>query len=109
MNKLSYNLTELMKELQAVEALFFKGKNKGGEAHLSMNRASTFKTKRLRPNKLRKGSRPFHRPNKYPVVKVDQSTDRCNYYNCLGYWRCKCPKYLEEVNDKNGKNTLLVT
>ena len=34
MNKLSYNFTELMKELQAVEALFSKGKNRKGEAYL---------------------------------------------------------------------------
>ena len=51
MNKLSYNLTELMKELQAAKALFSKGKNRGGEAHLSVNRASTSGTKRFRPNK----------------------------------------------------------
>ena len=71
MNKLSYNLTELMKELQAAEALFSKGKNRGGEAHLSVNRASTSGTKRFRPNKSRKDSKPPPRPIKPPVVKVD--------------------------------------
>ena len=50
-NKLSYNLTELMKDLQATKALFSKGKNRGGEAHLSINRASTSGTKMFRPNK----------------------------------------------------------
>ena len=72
MNKLSYNLTELMKELQAVEALFSKGKNKGDEAHLFVNRASTYGIKRFRPNKSRKGSRPPQRPNEPPVAKVEQ-------------------------------------
>ena len=38
MNKLSYSLTELMKELQAAEALFNKGKNKVGEANHSMKK-----------------------------------------------------------------------
>ena len=42
MNKLSYNLTELMKELQAAKALFSKDKNKGAEAHLAINKASIF-------------------------------------------------------------------
>ena len=55
MNKLSYNLTELMKELQAAKALFSKGKNRRGEVYLSVNRASTSGTKRFRPNKLKKG------------------------------------------------------
>ena len=50
-NKLSYNLMELMKELQADKALFSKWKNRRGEAHLSMNRASTSGTKKFRPNK----------------------------------------------------------
>ena len=59
MNKLSHNFTELMKELQAVKALFSKGKNKGGEVYLSVNRASTSWTKKFRPNKSKKGSRPF--------------------------------------------------
>ena len=71
MNKSSYNLTELMKELQAAKALFSKRKNKGGEAHSSMNRASTSRTKRFRPSKLRKGFRPTYRPNKTLVTKVD--------------------------------------
>ena len=49
MNKLSYNLTELMKELQAVEVLFSKGKNRGGEAHFSVNMASISRTKKFSP------------------------------------------------------------
>ena len=84
-NKLSYNLTELIKELQTAEALFSKGKNKGSEAHLALNKASTSRTKRFRPNKSRKGSRPPQRPNKPHVAKVDQSVDRCNYCNRLGH------------------------
>ena len=98
-----------MKELQAAETLFSKGKNRGGEAHLSINRASTYGTKKFRPNKSKKYSRPPHRPNKPPVAKVDQSSNRCNQYNCLGYWRSNCPKYLKEVKDKKGKGTLFVT
>ena len=97
MNKLSYNLTELMKELQANEALFSKGKNRRSEAYLFVNKASTSGTKRFRPNKSRKSSRPPQRPNKPLVVKVDQSADRCNYCNRLGHWRRNCPKYLKEV------------
>ena len=108
MNKLSYNLKELMKELQATEALLSKGKKRVGEAHLSVNRASTSRTKRFRPNKSKKGSKPPHRPNKPPMAKVDQSSYRCNHYTWLGYWRCNCPKYLKGVNDKKYKSTLLV-
>ena len=74
-----------------------------------MNRASTSGTKRFRPNKSRKGSRPPPRPIKPSVVKVDQSADRCNHCNRLGHWRRNCPKYLKEVKDKKGKGTLLVT
>ena len=74
-----------------------------------MNRASTFKTKRFRPNKSRKGYRPLQRPNKPPVAKVNQSADHFNHYNRLGHWRRNCPKYLKEVKDKKGKGTLFVT
>ena len=43
MNKLSYSLTEPMKELQAVEAIILKSKDKKkDEAHFSMNSTSTF-------------------------------------------------------------------
>ena len=38
MNKLSYSLTELMKELQAAEALLSKGKGKAAEANLSVKK-----------------------------------------------------------------------
>ena len=86
MNKLSYNLTELMKELQTAEALFSKGKNIGGETHLSVNRASTFGTKRFRHNKSMKGSRSPQRHNKPFVAKVDQSVNHCNHCNRLSHW-----------------------
>ena len=85
MNKLSYNLTELMKELQAAEVLFSKGKNRVGEAHLSINRASTFRTKRFSPNKSKKGFRSPHRLNKPLVAKVNKFTDRCNHCNRFGH------------------------
>ena len=49
MTKLSYNLIELMKELQAVEALFSKGKNKESEAHLFVNRPQLLRPKGLSP------------------------------------------------------------
>ena len=57
MNKLSYNLTKLLKELYVAEALFSKGKNREDEVYLTVNRASSFKTKKFRPNKSRKDSR----------------------------------------------------
>ena len=46
MNKLSYSLTELIKELQAAEALFNKGKNKVGEANLSLKKGLGSKFKK---------------------------------------------------------------
>ena len=71
MNKLSYNFTELMKELQTAKTLFSNEKNRRGEAHSSINRASTSRTKRFRPNMSRKDSKPSHRPNKPLMVKVN--------------------------------------
>ena len=46
MNKLSYSLTKLMKQLQVAEALFNKGKNKVGEANLSVKKGSGSKFKK---------------------------------------------------------------
>ena len=109
MNKLSYSLTELMKELQAAEALFNKGKNKVGEANLSVKKGSGSKFKKSnKASTSKSASKPLVAPKVDDAVK-DQSEDRCHHCNRTGHWKRNCPKYLNEVNKKKRKGCALVT
>ena len=105
MNNLSYNLTELMKELQVAEGLFGDKKNKKGEANLAVKKFPTYRT-RVFKNKGSKKT-PGNRPP--PKPKADQSVDRCHHCNRMGHWKRNCPKYLNEIKDKKGKGNVLVT
>ena len=106
---MSYSLTELIKELQDAEALFNKGKNKVGEANLSVKKSSGSKFKKSNKASSSKNT------SKPPVVaKVeeavkDQSDDRCHHYNRTGHWKRNCPKYLNEVNKRKRKGCALIT
>ncbi len=101
MNKLSYTLTELMKELQAAEALLLKGKRKTGEVHF---------TKPSYSKVLRSKGSSSKASSSAPVAdkgkKVNQSQDVCHHCKKAGHWKRNCPTYLKEL--KNQGN-LLVT
>ena len=97
-----------MKELQVTEALFNKGKKKGAEAHLAINRASTLGTKKFKSRWSKKASKPSRMPNILQEHKVDKSVDRSNYYNRLGHWKHNCIKNLKELRDKKEKGNLFV-
>ena len=85
MNTLSFTLTELMKKLQAAEALFNKGKNKVREANLSVKKGSDSMFKKSNNASSSKNT------SKPPVVpkaddaEKDQSEDRCHHCKCTGH------------------------
>ena len=109
MNKLSYSLTELVKELQAAEALFNKGKNKVGDAGLAVNKGLGSKFKKSnKASSSKKASKPPVAP-KADDAEKDQSEDWCHHYNRTGHWKRNCPKYLNEVNKRKRKGCALVT
>jgi len=103
MNKLSYSLPELMKELQTVKTLLLKGKKRNGEANLAEAKPSTSgvkKQKKARSNKKKPAAKGKN------AAKVDKSTDKCHHCGMSGHWKRNCPTYLKEVK---AKGTLLVT
>ena len=106
MNKLKYSLSELMKELQAAETLFNKGKNKVGEANLSVKKGSSSKFKKSAKAST---SKPAPTPHAEPKegAKRDQSEDRCHHCNQVGHWRRNCPKYHTVVQKRKRKGCAL--
>ena len=71
MNKFSYTLTELMKELQVAEGI--NGKRKEMDTNFVSNKGSTSGTKRFRGKKVKKGPpKPALKKTK-PGPRVDKS------------------------------------
>ena len=103
MNKLSYTLTKLMKELQATEALFNKGKNKAAEANLAVNKGSGSKFKKsAKASSSKNTSKPPIEP-KAAEGKKDQAEDECHHCYQASHWRRNCPKYLKVVENRKKK------
>ena len=98
MNKLSYTLPELMKELQTAETLLLKGKRKIGEANYADNKASTSGTKKFKKKGPKKASKVEPKDPKGKAPKADKSKDKCHHCGAVGHWKRNCPKYLKEIN-----------
>ncbi len=95
MNKLSYTLSELMKELQTAEALLLKGKRKVGEANYTDSRASS-SSKKPKKKSMKKKAQAEAKPSKDKApAKVDKSKDKCHHCGASGHWRRNCPKFLK--------------
>ena len=114
MNKLQYNMTQLLNELQTFEAIS-KTRPKEAEANVSEhNPSSSYGSKnkkrkntqggsRSQPKKGTKGKGKNNNPkNKKPKGK-------CFHCKVKGHWKRNCNKYLSELKDKKkGKYDLLV-
>ena len=99
-----------MKELQAAEALFSKGKKKVAEANLSIKKGSGSKFKKsAKASSSKTASKPPPEP-KVEGGKRDQSQDECRHCHQMDHWRRNCPKYLKLVeNKKKRKGCVYVT
>ena len=105
MNKLQYNMTRLLNELQTFEAIS-KTRPKEGEENVVEHKPSSTsgsKNKKRKntqggsgaqPNKGTKGKGKKNNPkNKKPKGK-------CFHYGVEGHWRRNCNKYLSKLKDK---------
>ncbi|KAA0043514.1 gag/pol protein [Cucumis melo var. makuwa] len=101
MNKIEYNMTTLLKELQNFQSL--KGQKKG-EAKITHSRSfapSSFGSKIIQKRKGGKGKGPTVVAEGKGKAKV-AIKEKYFYCNVDGHWKRDCPKYLAKKNEKEG-------
>ena len=115
MNKLHYNMTQLLKELQTFEAIS-KTRPKEGEVNVAEHKPSSFsgsKNKKrnntqggfeAQPKRGTKGNGKKNNP------KDKKPKGKCFHCGVKGHWKRNYNKYLSELKDKKkGKYDLLVS
>ena len=115
MNKLQYNMTQILNELQTFEAIS-KTRPKEGEVNVAENKPSSSsgsKNKKRKntqggfgaqPKKGTKGKGKKNNP------KDKNPKGKCFHCGVEGHWKRNCNKYLSELkNKKQGKYDLLVS
>ena len=116
MNKLDYNVTQLLNELQTFEAIS-KTRTQQAEANVAETKASSsYNNKKKRKNN--KGASTGRPKNKQAAPKASDKKKgskekkpkgKCFHYEVDGHWKRNCNKYLSELKEKKkGKFDLLV-
>ena len=111
MNKVSYNLTQLLNELQAFESV---NDRKGSEANVA--KAFSIKNKKNKRKLAVKNKGKFKKkgkPNQKGNSKRTGNKDKGNCFHCkkLEHWKRSYKQYLDELKTKKkekGKCDLLV-
>ena len=111
MNKLSYNMTQLLNELQTFKSIT-KEKGKEGEANVAKAQSSTSSNKNRKRKKKTRGS---GKPQGGPKHKKSKSTNnkksskekkpkgKCSHCGVDGHQKRNCNKYLDELREKRNK------
>ncbi|KAA0035551.1 gag/pol protein [Cucumis melo var. makuwa] len=107
MNKIEYNMTTLLKELQTFQSL--KGQKEGEEnvAHSRRFAPSSSGSKKIQKRKGGKGKSPTVAAEGKGKTKI-AIKGKCFYCNVDGHWKRNCLKYLAKKKEKEGKYDLLV-
>ena len=115
MNKLQYNMTRLLNELQTLEAIS-KTRPKEGEENVVEHKPSSSyvsKNKKRKNTKGGSGAQPkkgTKGKGKKNNPKDKKTKGKCFHYEVEGQWRRNCNKYLSKLKDKKkGKYDLLVS
>ena len=115
MNKLQYNMTQLLNELQTFKAIS-KTRPKEGEANVAEHKPSSFsssKNKKRKNTQCGSGAQPkkgTKGKGKKNNPKDKKPKGKCFHCGVEGHWKRNCNKYLSELKDKKkGKYDLLVS
>ena len=114
-NKLQYNMTQLLNELQTFEAIS-KTRPKEGEANVAEHKPSSSsgsKNKKRKNTQGGSGAQPkkgTKGKGKKNNPKDKKPKEKCFHCEVEGHWKRNCNKYLSELKDKKkGKYDLLVS
>ena len=114
MNKLQYNMTQLLYELQTFKAIS-KSRSKEGEANVAEhNPSSSFGSKNKKRKNTHGGSGAQPKKGTKGKGKKNNPKDKkpkgkCFHCGVEGHWKRNCNKHLSELKDKKkGKYDLLV-
>ncbi|XP_073051409.1 uncharacterized protein [Primulina eburnea] len=104
MNKLNYNMTQLLNELQTFEAISI-GKVQEGEANVVKVKSPSSKASLKRKNKGKGKGAPKKQKNwngSNGKKKGDTAKPKGKCFHCGidGHWKRNCPKYLADLKEK---------
>ena len=113
MNKLKYNLTQLLNKLQTFETIS-KTRSKEGEANVAQRKPSSSagRTKRKKKSTGGSGAQPNKKAPKSSGKKNNSKEKKpkgkCFHCGVDGHWKRNCAKYISKLKKKNkGKYDLL--
>ncbi|XP_075508105.1 uncharacterized protein LOC142544999 [Primulina tabacum] len=104
MNKLNYNMTQLLNELQTFEAIAI-GKVQEGETNVVENKPSSSKSSLKRKNKwkgkgIQKKQKNWKSSNDRKKGNTAKPKGKCFHCGIDGHWKRNCPKYLAGLKEK---------
>ncbi|KAA0054063.1 gag/pol protein [Cucumis melo var. makuwa] len=99
MNKIEYNMTTLLKDLQTFQSV--KGQKKGevNIAHSRRFATSSSRFIKIQKKKERKGKGSTVAAEGKGKAKVAMK-EKCFHYNVDEHWKRNCPKYLVKKKEK---------
>src|SRR5215813_2769436 len=106
MNKLSFNLTQLLNELTIYESMMMDRPKPSSEANVVES------SKSVKMKKKKNVGKPKGKAAKKKNKSSKDAKPKGNCFHCKkdGHWKRNCPKYLAELKEKknSGKYDLLV-
>ncbi|KAA0042865.1 gag/pol protein [Cucumis melo var. makuwa] len=99
MNKIEYNMTTLLKELQTFQSLKRQKEGKANVAHSRRFASSSSGSKKIQKKKAGKGKGSTAVAEGKGKAKV-AIKGKCFHFNVDGHWKRNCPKYSAKKKEK---------